>query len=71
MSEKYIVKLIGLRMMKDYDFLPSPKTAATTSENAVSTHKQPSKRTLQNILNFARCCQNINVKDVKFKLYLN
>lgn len=58
-------------MMNDYDFLPAPKASATSSENAVSTTKQPSKRTLQNILNFARCCQNINVKDVKFKLYLN
>lgn len=58
-------------MMKDYEFLQSQNGTASTSENAVSTLKQPSKRTLQNILNFARCCQSINVKDVKIKLYLN
>lgn len=58
-------------MMKDYELAPSPKGTANTSEKAVSALKQPSKRTLQNILNFARSSQSINVKDAKIKLYLN
>lgn len=42
-----------------------------TSSKSASTSMQPSMRVVQNILNFARCSQNINVKEVKIKLYLN
>lgn len=54
--------------MQDYKFIP-PST--NTSSNSASTKAQPSLRVVRNILNFARCCQNIGVKDVKIKLYLN
>ena len=59
-------------MMQDYDLIPGWNDQSTdTSSNTVNTIEQPSKRTVQNILNFARCCQSINVGDVKIKLYLN
>lgn len=59
-------------MMHDYDFMPTLKGKSTnTSSKSASTSIQPSIQVVQNILNFARCCQNINVNEVKIKLYLN
>ena len=59
-------------MMQEYDFFPITENKSTnTSSNSLSTPKQPSLSVVQNILNFARCCQNINVKDVKIKICLN
>lgn len=59
-------------MMQDYDFMPTLEGKSTnTSSKSVSTPMQPSLRVVQNILNFARCCENINVNEVKIKLFLN
>lgn len=54
-------------MMQDYEFISKPKTSST----AVDTEARPSKQVVQSILQFARCCQNINIGDVKIKVYLN
>lgn len=59
-------------MMQEYDLFPITENKSTnTSSNSYSTPKQPSSIVVQNILNFARCCQCINVKDVKIKICLN
>ena len=58
--------------MQDYDLIPNWNDKSTnTSSNTVDTIEQPSKRTVQNILNFARCYQSINVGDVKIQHYIN
>ena len=53
-------------MMQEYDL----KISTNTSSESASTI-QPSIRVVRNILNYARCTQCINVKDVRIKLYLN
>lgn len=59
-------------MMQDYEFASKMETKSTnTSSKSASTLEQPSHKAVQNILNFARCYQCVNVKDVKLKLYLN
>ncbi len=54
-------------MMQDYDFLSSTNTSSETA----STTEQPSQRVLRNILQYARCFQDINMGDVNIKVYLN
>ena len=53
-------------MMHDYEFVNSD-----TSFETVSTIVQPSPRVVQNILQYARCYQNIRIGDVNIKVYLN
>lgn len=59
-------------MMQDYDF-PSlmEEKSTNTSLKSLSTPVQPSKQVVQNILNFARCCQHITTKNVELKFFLN
>ena len=54
-------------MMQDYDFYYETSTSFETA----STNVQPSPEVVQNILRYARCCQNIRVGDVRIKVYLN
>ena len=54
------------RMMHDYEL-----TYSDTSFETVSTAVQPSPRVVQNILQYARCYQNIRIGDVNIKVYLN
>ena len=35
------------------------------------TNVQPSEQIVQNILSFARCCQNVEAGGLKMKLFLN
>ncbi|MCR4659405.1 MAG: hypothetical protein K5650_03815 [Bacteroidales bacterium] len=53
-------------MTEDYNF--SPQTRNSAAGEAVM---EPSRQVVQNILNFARCCQNISVGDLKLKIFLN
>ena len=53
-------------MMQEYEFTP-----ADTFPTSASTSIQPSEQILQNILSFARCCQNISAGGLKIKLFLN
>ena len=53
-------------MMQDYDF-----TDSITSFETASTTVQPSPHVVQNILQYARCYQNIRIGDVNIKVYLN
>ena len=55
-------------MMQDYELNAS--TASTSSESA-STIVGPSPQVVQNILQYARCFQNIHIGDVNIKVYLN
>ena len=52
--------------MQDYEF----SNIVTSSETA-STIVQPSPHVVQNILQYARCYQNIRIGDVNIKVYLN
>jgi hypothetical protein len=54
-------------MMHDYDLNGS----ASTSFGTASTVVQPSPQVVQNILQYARCFQNIRIGDVNIKVYLN
>lgn len=42
-----------------------------TSSGTVSTAVQPSPQVVQNILQYAKCFQNIRIGDVNIKVYLN
>ena len=53
-------------MMHDYQSIPSD-----TSFEKANTTVQPSPRVVQNILQYARCYQNIRIGDVNIKVYLN
>lgn len=58
--------------MQDYDFFyATGGKVKNTSLNPVSTTVQPSERVVQNILNFARSTQRLNVENKRIKLYLN
>lgn len=52
--------------MQQYDF-----SSTDTFSTAASTSIQPSERTLQNILNFARSYQTVEVDGQKVEFYLN
>ena len=52
--------------MHDYKF-----TDNVTSSESASTLVQPSPHVVQNILQYARCYQNIRIGDVNIKVYLN
>jgi len=54
-------------MMQDYKFNDS----SSTSSGTASTVVQPSPQVVQNILQYARCFQNIRIGDVNIKVYLN
>ncbi len=54
-------------MMQDYDFLNFDDTPFETA----STTLQPSPQVVHNILQYARCCQNIRIGDANLKVYLN
>ena len=64
---KPIVQLKLARMMQDYEF----NYSTSTSSGNVGTPVQPSPEVVQNILQYARCFQNIRMGDVKIKVYLN
>ena len=53
-------------MMQEYEFTP-----ADTFSTSASTTIQPSEQILQNIMSFARCCQNVNAGGLKMRLFLN
>lgn len=57
--------------MQDYDFKPSHRGSSTNTSMESVSMVQPSKRVVQNVLNFARCTQCINVRNVRIKLFLN
>ena len=52
--------------MQQYDF-----QSTDTFSSAASTSIQPSEQTLQNIMSFARCCQNVEAGGLKIRLFLN
>lgn len=54
--------------MQDYELNAS---ISSTSADAASTAVQPSPQVVQNILQYARCLQNIRLGDVNIKVYLN
>ena len=53
-------------MMQQYDF-----SSTDTFSSAASTSIQPSEQTLQNILNFARSFQAVEVDGMTIEVYLN
>jgi hypothetical protein len=53
-------------MMQEYEF-----TQADTFPTSASTTIQPSEQILQNIMSFARCCQNIEAGGLNIRLFLN
>ncbi len=57
--------------MQDYDFTPSRRGSSTNTSMKSVSMIQPSKRVVQNVLNYARCTQCVNVGKVRIKLYLN
>lgn len=58
--------------MQDYDFIPGLNGASTnTSSKSVSIDVQPSPQVIKNIRNYARCIQQVTVRNVKITLYLN
>lgn len=61
------VQLNLTRMMQDYELNHSTGTSFGTAGTTV----QPSPEVVQNILQYARCFQNIRMGDVKIKVYLN
>jgi len=58
-------------MMQTYDFKKGRRPVGTNTSSESASTVQPSKRVIQNILNFARCVQTVNVRNVRIKLYLN
>ena len=59
-------------MMQDYDLFPvKEKPSTNTSTKSVSAPLQPSQQVVQNILNFAHCCQHITTSQAKLKICLN
>ena len=53
--------------MQDYELNHSTSTSLGTAGTTV----QPSPEVVQNILQYARCFQNIRLGDVRIKVYLN
>jgi hypothetical protein len=53
-------------MMQEYDFINTD-----TFPTSASTSIQPSEQILQNIMSFARCCQNVDAGGLKMRLFLN
>lgn len=53
--------------MQDYE----SNESTSTSSGSASTVVQPSPQVVQNILQYARCFQNIRTGDVNIKVYLN
>lgn len=61
-------------MMQNYDLASDPEAKSTNTSSSPAGTPQtpaPSKKAVQNILNFARCYQCVNVQNLKIKLYLN
>lgn len=58
-------------MMQEYDFKRGYRPLGTNTSSESAGTVQPSDRVIRNILNFARCTQSINVRNVRIKLYLN
>ncbi len=58
-------------MMQTYDFKKGQRSLSTNTSSESASTVQPSDRVIQNILNFARCVQSVNVRNVRIKLYLN
>lgn len=58
-------------MTQHYDFSPSLDKKQNTSSKSVSRQARPSRQAIQNILNYARCIQQVKVEGKKIKLYLN
>ncbi|MCR5822506.1 MAG: hypothetical protein K6F85_06295 [Bacteroidales bacterium] len=54
-------------MMQDYDFAADTNIQGTVNEAV----QEPSQEVVQNILNFARCCQSFRIGDINIKVYLN
>lgn len=52
--------------MQEYDFINTD-----TFPDTASTSIHPSEQILQNIMSFARCCQNVDAGGLKMKLFLN
>jgi hypothetical protein len=53
-------------MMQQYDFL-----STDTFSSAAGTDVRPSEQTLQNILNFARSYQALEIDGMSVEIYLN
>lgn len=58
-------------MMQEYDFKQDLWSVSTNTSSESACTLQPSKRVVQNILNFARCTQCVNIGNVRIELYLN
>lgn len=58
-------------MTQEYDYKQSHRLVSTNTSSESAGTQQPSKRVVQNILNFARCTQTIRLGDVRIKLFLN
>jgi len=59
-------------MKHDYDFLPLTEEPGTnTSLKSEASPVQPPQQVVQNILDFARCCQHITTQKVKLRICLN
>lgn len=56
-----------LSMTQDYKLYGD----AESSFDTTSAVAQPSQRVVQNILQYARCCQNIRIGEINIKVYLN
>ena len=52
--------------MQNYDF-----TSTDTFSISASTDVRPSEQVVQNIMSFARCCQNVEAGGLKIRLFLN
>lgn len=57
--------------MQEYDFNQDRRSVGTNTSSESACTVQPSERVIRNILNFARCTQCVNVRNVRIKLYLN
>ena len=58
-------------MTQEYDFKKGITPYGTNTSSESASTLQPSPRVIRNILNFARCTQNVSVRGMKIKLYLN
>jgi len=54
------------RMMQEYDF-----SKEETFSSTASTLIRPSEQVLRKIMDFARCCQNIDCGGVTIRFFLN
>ena len=64
MEQKYI-------FLEDNTSSPSASTSIQTTAGAERDGYAPDRSIVRNIINFARCCQGIEVCGMQFKLYLN